>query len=54
MAQLLRDRLGQAAVVELPAAGHHVMLDEPLCLVTAMRTLLSGWAHPALPLTPAA
>jgi hypothetical protein len=55
MAQLLRDRLGQAAaVVELPAAGHHVMLDEPLCLVTAMRTLLPGWAIPALSLTPAA
>lgn len=39
--------LGQAVtVVELPAAGHHVMLDQPLSLVAALRTLLVGWITP--------
>ncbi len=49
MAELLCERLGQVAtVVEIPAAGHHVLLDEPLSLVTALRTLLSAWTHPAV------
>lgn len=30
-------------VVELPAAGHHPMLDQPLALVAALRTLLAVW-----------
>jgi hypothetical protein len=29
-------------VAEIPAAGHHVMLDEPLSLITALRTVLDG------------
>ncbi|MDX2968148.1 alpha/beta fold hydrolase [Kribbella solani] len=29
--------------VEIPAAGHHVMLDQPLALVSALRTLLATW-----------
>lgn len=32
-------------VVELPEAGHHSMLDEPLVLLTAIRTLLADWDH---------
>jgi pimeloyl-ACP methyl ester carboxylesterase len=44
MADLLCERYGQAATVfEIPAAGHHVLLDEPLCLVTALRAVLAGW-----------
>jgi pimeloyl-ACP methyl ester carboxylesterase len=44
MARRLGGRLGAAVpVAELPAAGHHVMLDQPLCLVTALRTVLAGW-----------
>ncbi len=37
------------AVVDLPAAGHHPMLDQPLALVTGLRTLLALWPtpHPA-------
>ncbi len=31
------------AVVEVPAAGHHPMLDQPLALVTGLRTLLALW-----------
>ncbi len=46
MSQVMYDRLGRAApVIEIPDAGHHVMLDHPLALVTALRTLLSDWDH---------
>jgi pimeloyl-ACP methyl ester carboxylesterase len=38
--------LGRAApVIELPEAGHHAMLDQPLLLLTALRTLLADWDH---------
>jgi hypothetical protein len=40
------DALGRvAAVIELPEAGHHAMLDEPLVLLTALRSLLADWEH---------
>jgi pimeloyl-ACP methyl ester carboxylesterase len=35
----------RAPVIEIPQAWHHVMLDQPLSLVTAMRTLLADWDH---------
>lgn len=40
--------LGQRMpVIELANSRHHVMLDEPLALVSALRTQLSNWrAHP--------
>ncbi|MDQ0691326.1 alpha/beta fold hydrolase [Arthrobacter sp. W4I7] len=31
------------AELELPGAGHNPMLEQPLALVTALRTLLSAW-----------
>ena len=34
---------GGLPVVDLPEAGHHPMLDQPLALVTAIRTLLAVW-----------
>jgi pimeloyl-ACP methyl ester carboxylesterase len=38
--------LGRAApVVEIPQAQHHVMLDQPLALVAALRALLADWEH---------
>lgn len=38
--------LGRAApVVEIPQAQHHVMLDQPLALVAALRALLADWDH---------
>jgi pimeloyl-ACP methyl ester carboxylesterase len=52
MSAVMYDRLGRLApVIEIPAAGHHVMLDQPLALVTGIRTLLSDWDHsrPARP-----
>ena len=44
MAGRLRTRLGQGVpVIEVPG-GHHVLLDEPLSLVTALRAVLACWA----------
>jgi pimeloyl-ACP methyl ester carboxylesterase len=44
--ELMYDGLGRLApVIEIPAAGHHVMLDQPIALVTGIRTLLSDWDH---------
>ena len=38
--------LGRTApVIELPLAYHHVMLDQPIALVTAVRSLLADWRH---------
>jgi pimeloyl-ACP methyl ester carboxylesterase len=40
------NQLGRnAPVIEIPLAHHHVMLDQPLSLVTAVRTLLADWRH---------
>lgn len=40
------EALGRVApVIELPQAGHHAMLDQPLVLLTALRTLLADWDH---------
>jgi pimeloyl-ACP methyl ester carboxylesterase len=40
------ERLGRVTpVIELPEAGHHAMLDQPLILLTALRTLLADWDH---------
>jgi pimeloyl-ACP methyl ester carboxylesterase len=46
MSEVMYDRLGRVApVIEIPAAGHHVMLDQPVALIAALRTLLSDWDH---------
>lgn len=37
---------GPAADVEIPDSGHHIMLDRPLALVSALRALLAAWAYP--------
>jgi pimeloyl-ACP methyl ester carboxylesterase len=40
------EQLGRVApVVEVPLAHHHVMLDQPIPLVTGLRTLLADWEH---------
>ncbi len=44
--QFMYEQLGRIApVVEIPEAGHHMMLDQPLLLITALRTLLADWEH---------
>ncbi|MGH6871437.1 MAG: alpha/beta fold hydrolase [Rhizomicrobium sp.] len=46
--------LGRAApVVTIPEAQHHVMLDQPLALVAALRALLADWNHSVSTRTPA-
>jgi pimeloyl-ACP methyl ester carboxylesterase len=46
MTEAMYDKLGRRApVIEIPAAGHHVLLDQPIALVTGIRTLLSDWEH---------
>jgi pimeloyl-ACP methyl ester carboxylesterase len=46
LSEIMYDRLGRLApVIEIPAAGHHIMLDQPVALVTGIRTLLSDWDH---------
>jgi pimeloyl-ACP methyl ester carboxylesterase len=38
--------LGRAApMIEIPQARHHVMLDQPLAFVAALRALLADWNH---------
>jgi pimeloyl-ACP methyl ester carboxylesterase len=32
-------------IVEIPAAYHHVPLDQPLALVAALRAILADWEH---------
>jgi pimeloyl-ACP methyl ester carboxylesterase len=40
------EKLGRVTpVIEIPEAGHHAMLDQPLLLLTALRTLLADWGH---------
>lgn len=36
-----------APVVEIPEARHHVMLDQPLAFVAALRMLLESWSRSA-------
>ena len=33
----------RAPIVEVPEARHHVMLDQPLAFVAALRMLLDSW-----------
>ena len=45
MATMLSEWLGKPVpVTEIPVAGHHVLLDQPLSLVAALRTVLAGWS----------
>jgi len=44
--RFMSERLGRVTpVVEIPEAGHHAMLDQPLVLLTAIRSLLADWDH---------
>ena len=35
----------QVPEIEIPDSHHHVMIDQPLALVAALRTLLASWPH---------
>lgn len=32
-------------VIEIPDAYHHVMLDQPLAMIVALRAVLADWEH---------
>lgn len=36
---------GHVPEIEIPDSHHHVMIDQPLALVAALRTLLGSWPH---------
>ena len=36
---------GSRPIVEVPLAWHHIMLDQPIPLVTGLRALLADWEH---------
>ncbi len=53
MSEVMYDRLGRVApLIEIPVAGHHVMLDQPITLIAVLRTLLSDWDHSLPPAGP--
>ena len=37
----------QVPFISIPHARHHVMLDQPIGFISALRTLLGEWAHSA-------
>lgn len=39
----MRSWEGRGPMMEIPDSGHHVMLDQPLALVTALDGMLQGW-----------
>lgn len=44
--QSMYDKLGRVTpVIEIPEAGHHAMLDQPLLLLVALRAFLADWDH---------
>jgi pimeloyl-ACP methyl ester carboxylesterase len=44
--QFMYEQLGRVApVIEVPEAYHHIMLDQPLALVTGLSALLADWQH---------
>lgn len=45
-AEYMYELLGRnAPVVSIPYAHHHLILDQPLAFVAALRTLLADWEH---------
>jgi len=44
--QYMYELLGRRApVIEIPEAHHHLILDQPLAFIAALRTLLADWEH---------
>lgn len=44
--EYMYDQMGRVnPVIEIPLAGHHLMLDQPLLLVSALNALLADWDH---------
>ena len=37
-----------APIVEIPQAHHHLILDQPLAFIAALRAILADWEHSVL------
>ena len=44
---LIEQEVSAEPEVEIPEAHHHIMIDQPLALVAALRSLLAVWPAPA-------
>lgn len=45
-AEYMYDLMGRVSpMITIPEAHHHLILDQPLSFVTALRTLLADWEH---------
>jgi pimeloyl-ACP methyl ester carboxylesterase len=45
-AEYMHELMGRSSpVVTIPEAHHHLILDQPLSFITALRTLLADWEH---------
>ncbi len=42
-AEIFRQLGARTAMIEVPDAGHHIMLDQPVALVTGLRAVLAAW-----------
>jgi len=51
LAHQIRQAPAGTPFIGVPEAGHHVMLEQPIALVAAIRAIVSGWHGPAV--TPA-
>jgi pimeloyl-ACP methyl ester carboxylesterase len=48
LSQTVFDQFGRLApIIEIPAAGHYAMLDQPVALVTGIQALLTFWEGPS-------
>lgn len=46
VAEYMYELMGRVSpVIEIPEAHHHLMLDQPLAFIAALRTLLGDWNH---------
>jgi len=35
----------KSPIINIPEAHHHIMVDQPLALVSALRSLIIDWDH---------
>jgi pimeloyl-ACP methyl ester carboxylesterase len=46
VSDFIYETLGRyAPIVEIPEAYHHVLLDQPLAFIAALRAVLADWEH---------
>lgn len=49
-AELMYELLDRSApLIEIPCSWHHLLIDQPLAFLAALRALLAAWDHPSVP-----